>query len=307
LEEPAGLVYRVARADDVASASKVFADAFNHLSERHGFGGHPLSPVPPNPFFAFTLQDQPEGFWVAEDRGMVVGFAISRVYGPFWFLAYLFISPGCQSRGVGRALLERALRNEGGSTITNRGLITLAYNPVSISLYMKYGMYPRDSLYWMTGPSEEVRARRPAPATGDLVKLGADQAGLSRLARIDEDVIGFARDRLHAYLLHAPGSSCYLFPGHGIADGYAYVWPNGRVGPLAATNTSQFEGIMATALSLSAASGAEQTFCVVPGANSQAVSLALECGLRLSFPCLLMSSQPFGHWERYLFHSPGLM
>lgn len=301
------MLYRSARADDVAPASRVFADAVNHLSERHGFGGHPLSPVPPNPFFAFTLQDQPEGFRIAETRGQVVGFAISRVYGPFWFLAYLFVSPDCQGRGVGRTLLQQALRHQRRSEITNRGLITFAYNPASISLYMKNGIYPRDSLYWMTGPSQGVRARYPAPAAGDLVKVGGDQAELSQLARVDEDVFGFSRDGLHTYLLGAQGSSCYLFPGDGIANGYAYIWANGRVGPLATTAASRFEALMATALSLSAAAGAEQTFCVVPGVNSQAVSLALECGLRLSFPALLMSSQPFGHWERYVFHSPGFM
>src|SRR5262249_11624415 len=184
------------------------------------------------------------------------------------------------------------------------GLITFAYNPSSISLYMKYGMYPRDSLYWMTGPSLGVRARHPAPATGELVKLGADPTGLARLARVDEDVIGFARDRLHTYLLQARGSSCYWFPGRGSGTGYAYIWANGRVGPVAATDPSQFEVMMAAALSLGAAGGAEETFCVVPGPNHRAISLALESGLRVSYPYLLMSARPFGHWEHYVFHSP---
>lgn len=300
------LVYRPARADDAAPATAIFAAAVNDLSARHGLAAPPLRPLPPNPFFAFCLRDQPEGFWVAEDGGDVIGFALSRVLGEMWFLAFLFVAPGHQGRGIGRELLSRAAAH-GGPAITNRALITFAYNPSSISLYLKHGMYPRESIYWMAGPSHGAPPARPARAAVDYERLPADQAALAVLAPIDRAVLGFARDGVHAYLLNAPGAACYLCLRDGCPIGYAYAWTNGRVGPLAAIDGSLVRAVMDGALSLAAGGGSRQISTVVPGANADAVSLALERGLRLTFPYVLMSEKPFGHWDRYLCHSPGLM
>ena len=298
--------YRPARADDVAPATAIFAAAVNDLSARHGFPGPPLRPRPPNPFFTFCLDDQPEGFWVAEEGGDVIGFALSRVFAGMWFLAFLFVAPGHQGRGIGRELLSWAAA-PGGPAITNRALITFAYNPSSISLYLKHGMYPRDSVYWMTGPNRGGPAGRPARGPVDYERLPSDRMALAALAPIDTAVLGFSRDSLHTYLLNAPGAACYLCLRGGRPIGYAYAWASGRVGPLAAIDGGQVRAVMDGALALAAGGGAPQIFTVVPGANVTAVALALERGLRLTFPYVLMSEKPFGHWDRYLCHSPGLM
>jgi hypothetical protein len=48
---------------------------------------------PPN-FQLFSLKDDPDGLWVAEDGG----FAWSWVCGDVWFLAQLFVDPAQQGR-----------------------------------------------------------------------------------------------------------------------------------------------------------------------------------------------------------------
>ncbi|MGH8245559.1 MAG: hypothetical protein ACREUU_03905 [Gammaproteobacteria bacterium] len=101
--------YRHARLDDVSAVSTVWADAVNALNQRHGFGNKPLNPVAPNPYYAFALKEEPEGFWVAEDAGEVeqgVAIALERgmhIASPFLLMStkpfgnwdsYLFHSPG---------------------------------------------------------------------------------------------------------------------------------------------------------------------------------------------------------------------
>jgi len=63
----------------------------NDLTERHGFGSMATS-SPPN-FQLFSLKDDPDGLWIAEDGGAILGFAWSWVCGDVWFLAQLLSIP----------------------------------------------------------------------------------------------------------------------------------------------------------------------------------------------------------------------
>jgi hypothetical protein len=68
------------------------------LTERHGFG--PMGSVRPPTFAAFSLQDDPDGLWVAEESDQILGFGFSWVCGDLWFLAQLFVAPGQQASGL---------------------------------------------------------------------------------------------------------------------------------------------------------------------------------------------------------------
>src|SRR5436305_902701 len=99
--------FRPARESDLIAADSLIVQAINDLTERHGFGRF-ASPSPPK-FQAFSLQDDPEGLWVAEDESGLVGFGFAWVSDHLWFLAQLFVSPDHQSGGVGLELLARTL------------------------------------------------------------------------------------------------------------------------------------------------------------------------------------------------------
>lgn len=299
--------YRRARPDDVPAVSTVWADAVNALNQRHGFGKQPLNPVPPNPFYAFALKEEPEGFWVAESTGEVIGYSLSWMRHSFWFLGMLFVLSAYQGKGVGRQLLDKALAYGSQTPIANRALITFAYNPTSISLYMRYGMYPREALYAMRGASANLR---PAPGQAEAVdheRAGAGPESLEMLSQIDEHVLGFAREQHHRYLLAAPGASCHVFRSGGAVHGYAYVWASGRVGPLAVTSPSRLVPVMNAALGLAVANNTDSVSIIVAGSNEQGVANALDRGMRIASPFVLMSTKPFGNWGSYLFHSPGLL
>ncbi len=75
VETPPTLSYRAARDEDVPVMGEVVRSAYNALSRQHGFPE--LLVRPPSTFQAFSIRHEPEGCWIAEDSGRVVGIAIS--------------------------------------------------------------------------------------------------------------------------------------------------------------------------------------------------------------------------------------
>ena len=102
------ILYRPARIDDIQRVSHVYWQSVLHVYDAHGFG-YKRHVYPLNPYYAFALQEEPGGFFVAEDEGKVVGATISWVRGHLWFLSHLFILPHYQGQGIGKALMGRAL------------------------------------------------------------------------------------------------------------------------------------------------------------------------------------------------------
>ncbi|WP_254634252.1 GNAT family N-acetyltransferase [Mesorhizobium sp. GbtcB19] len=117
------LVYRPARADDLAATDALVVASINELTVRHGFG--PMATASPPNFQLFSLKDDPDGLWVAEDGGAILGFAWSWVCGDVWFLAQLFVDPARQGHGIGNALLERTMEHARKSGAAHKALITL--------------------------------------------------------------------------------------------------------------------------------------------------------------------------------------
>ncbi len=98
------LVYRPVQTQDLARADALVVASINDLTARHGFGSMATA-SPPN-FQLFSLKDDPDGLWLAEDGGDILGFAWSWVCGNVWFLAQLFVDPAQQGRGIGNELLK---------------------------------------------------------------------------------------------------------------------------------------------------------------------------------------------------------
>jgi GNAT superfamily N-acetyltransferase len=71
---------------------------------------------------AHLLCTDPEGAWVAEDDGEIIGVALALVREGVWGLSLFGVRPGRQGQGVGRRLLEAALRYADGC----RGAIILS-------------------------------------------------------------------------------------------------------------------------------------------------------------------------------------
>lgn len=297
------IVYRRAALDDAPHYDRIVRAGYNDLSRKRGFDEIP--PGPANPFTAFTIAEEGEGCWVAEDDGRVIGVAAANLRGPLWYLAYLFVDPACQEAGVGRELIGRALRH-GGDTARLRALVTFAYNPVSISLYLRHGMLPVEPLYAQEVAGDIARQRLAGRAMLPSEILAPGEAGAKELGAIDASILGVERTNLHHYLLHAPGNLCQVFYAGGEARGYAYISAGGRVGPVAAAAPLSFERALETALIHASSSGGTLSV-LLPGSNAGGMSVALAAGMRITIPMLLMATRRFGDLDRYAFNSAGLM
>jgi ribosomal protein S18 acetylase RimI-like enzyme len=297
------LAFRPARAEELQRAQELVVRSINDLTERHGFGS--MATLRPPDFQLFSLKDDADGVWVAEADGDIVGFALSWVCGDLWFLAELFVAPSQQGRGVGNELLARAFEHARKAGATNKSLITFTFNVVSQGLYVRHGLFPRLPLYFVGGTRDALMNR----LQGDKLRrtpIEPTASHLKTLAQLDVSALGISREKHHRYLLNDSTMKGVFL--HDAADcvGYAYVSATGHVGPLAVTRTGAMGAALRSALGLAAASTAAQVSAFLPGV-SEALGIAIEHGLRITFPMVLLSESDFGDWTRYLPRNPGFM
>ena len=174
------IMYRPARDKDLETSDRLVVASINDLTQRHGFG--PMAVSSPPAFQLFSLKDDADGLWVAEEAGEILGFAWSWVCGDLWFLAQLFVSPDHQGRSIGNELLKRTFEHANKSGATNRALITFTFNTVSQGLYIRNGLFPRCPIYNFSVSRELLRGRLKGP---HLRSVSLDERALQKLGAID--------------------------------------------------------------------------------------------------------------------------
>jgi GNAT superfamily N-acetyltransferase len=298
------IVYRPARAEELAECQQLIVGSINDLSERHGFGK--MASVRTPDFQLFSWKDDPGGFWTAEDDGRIVGCAFSWVCGHLWFLAELFIAPDRQGQRIGYELLNRTLAHAKASGADCNALITFTFNRVSQALYIRHGLFPRVPLYMVSAPLDGLAPRRGESALKP-VPIENSAAHLAMLEAIDLSALGFTRRKHHEFLIGDAATKGFLLHDGADPVGYAYVNKGGHIGPFAVSSADAAGPAFAAALSLAAKMDAGQVSAFIPGTAEVPLSVAIARGMRINFPMVLMSSKEFGDWTRYLPRNPGFM
>jgi hypothetical protein len=252
------------------------------------------------------LKEDSDGFWVATVENKIAGITLSWVRGSLWYLAHLFVSPEYQGLDIGRNLMEKAMRHHKTAPITNRALVTFAYNPVSISLYARHGMYPREPMYYMECPSNQVKT---VPTNTKLKneRITDFEKNKTILSRIDEHTLGYPREKNHEFLFRLPTVQCYLYSTASEPVAYAYVWQNGRIGPLATISPTIFQEVLRSAFKLAASEGAANVAMLATGSNDKLMEVALEQKMRILDTWLLMSTKPIPNFSNYVIYPTGAM
>lgn len=130
---------------------------------------------------AYGFGTDPEGSFVAERDGEVIGVAEALVRERLWCLSMLAVRPGTQSGGAGRALLDRALEYRNGS---DAGLIVSSSDPRALRLYGLAGFALRPA-FEAAGRVDRRVLPRPDPAI-----VESDGSDLDELADISRAVRG---------------------------------------------------------------------------------------------------------------------
>jgi GNAT superfamily N-acetyltransferase len=261
---------RPTAAEDLPALHGVFTAAIGELYGRHGFD----PPAPPLEVFVtqhgHVLRHDGDRCWVAEQRGRIAGFVAAIARGDDWFLSSLFVEPTAQAAGTGKVLLEHAW-----GEFRRRRTLTDAIQPVSNGLYAKRGLLPVTPALHLAG--------RPAAAAPPGLVAAAPSA--EALRRLDLASYGFDRRVDHAYWGGIARCTVWLEAGEPAA--YAYVFPGGRIGPVAGRTGAD----AAAALQAELARIDGEASLVVPGSARELVTAALAAGLRFArVPGLLLLS-----------------
>jgi GNAT superfamily N-acetyltransferase len=244
--------------------------------------------------------------WVAEDAaGRLVGWAMSIAREGHLELVLFFVEPGAQSRGLGRALLDRAFpegREHGRSIVATQ-------DPRALSLYLRSGVG------YVTSTVDVILAGSPRPGEPGLSfrRLDAGEASVEAVAAIEREVLGFGRRPETSFLLGR--RPAWLAERDGRAVGFAFgVEPNpagadGRTppaGPMAALDPGDVPALIDHVMA-EAPRGAEFTI-TLPLVNRRAMAHAMARGGRIDpFYLVVLARGSDMRLDRFVHTSPSFV
>src|SRR5207253_1727888 len=172
---------RKVRPDDLEEVWRVHVASSNDLMERRGRPAARPADAPVASDARAGLASDPDGYFCAVEEGRIRGMVSALVRGRVWYLSMFFVLPGDQRRGLGRALLERALAyGEARGAEIRCTWATL--DPRAQARYVMAGM-PRWPIYRLDGDAAAVTRLREKrddarPRRVRFPARGADQLRL---------------------------------------------------------------------------------------------------------------------------------
>ena len=267
---------------DIEAAARVSAAAFGvDLSD-------PWSAGRWRQRVSHLLGTDPDGAFVAERDGRVIGAAQAMRRERLWCLSLLAVQGAAQSAGAGRALLAAALDYDDG---TDAGLIVSSNDPRALALYARSGFTLRPTLQ-ATGP---VDRRVLPPRPSDVNTAGRDD--LEALADISRSVRGAPHTTEIEYAL-GRGAAVVQIEGRG----FAVAQPGHGVWLLVARDEPAASALLWAALEI--AGDSERVVRWITAGQDWAIQIAVAAGLRLgSYGALAVRGEP-GPMRPFLPSSP---
>ncbi|WP_418955242.1 GNAT family N-acetyltransferase [Streptomyces tritici] len=233
---------RPMREDDLGSAERTSAATFLDADRTTRRVSYP-EPQPRTPAASkqwidrmrFYLDVDPEGCWVAVTEGPggeedVVGFAVSQNRGPLWYLATYGVLPSHQGRGIGKRLIDAALRHADGRP----GIFSASVHPGATRRYRLAGFALHPQMH-MVGTVD----RSTLPAVRGLREGTADD--LAWMDRLDRRIRVAGHGPDHGYMLNA----MRLVVSRDIATpGYVYIDEHGQASLLAAADPATAQKLL---------------------------------------------------------------
>jgi ribosomal protein S18 acetylase RimI-like enzyme len=215
------------------------------------------------------FETDPDGGFVAERDGRVLGAAQAIQRERLWVLSMLAVDPEAQSAGAGRALLEAALAYGADGA---PGLIVGSSDPRALRLYGLAGFGLRPA-FEATGRLDRRKLPRADPAVRE-----AGEDDLGALAAISRDVRGAAHT---SDLQYALGRGARLLR-HG-DRGFAVVLPGMLVWLLAARDAEAAQALLWSALEVVGDPGeGRPAVRWITGEQAWAIDVLLRAGFGLS-------------------------
>lgn len=257
---------------DLVAAERLSSDGFLQLDRRMARRSEPEpEPRSPERSEAWTVRTRhflatdPDGCWVAEDAGGMVGFVTSYTRELMWLLATYAVRPQAQGQGIGKALLAAALHHGRGCL---RGMLSASADPRATRRYRQAGFSLHPQMF-LAGTVD----RTTIPV---IEKVREGSAGdIDLMDSVDRRTRGAAHGADHEVMLRLWR---LVVSDTSTGSGYAYVDRGGRVALLAATNRRTAARLLWEAL---ASSDGPTEVAHVTAANEWAVDVGMAARLDL--------------------------
>lgn len=194
---------------DIAAASEVWQTAYGAMAKEHRLAEPVRAEVTDRRLedrLGHFLRTDPEGSFVAELEGRVVGFAQSFVREGYWVLSLLATLPGNQGHGLGRRLLDAALAT---APAGSPGTIQASRDPSALALYSSAGFSCHPAM------KAEGAMSRPGPPDPRVRTGGPGDIAL--VDAVDRRRRGAARGVDIAHMLGVAGNRLLLMEDRGYA------------------------------------------------------------------------------------------
>ena len=172
------VVIRPARDGDARVCGRICYEAFCGVARKHGFPLDWRTEDMAVQVIEARLAHRFTYGVVAEVDGRVAGSAFLKVYRPVGGIGPVTVAPRLQGCGVGELLMEHLLGHARKEGLEGTRLVQAAYNPGSLSLYIKLGFEVRALLACLHGRPLARREEGGCP-----VRAGAEEdlAGCNEL------------------------------------------------------------------------------------------------------------------------------
>lgn len=273
-DEAHDVLIRPARDTDLPVMGRLTAESYYEVDTRTYQRGWPDPELRPPGREAFwvertsrALVTDPDGCWVAEADGQVVGCAISRVRELMWILSSFAVVPHRQGKGIGLQLLAAAMHHGRGCL---RGMLAASADPGAARRYRLAGFSLHPQMF-LSGVVE-----RHAIPVVERVREGS-AGDLDLMNSVDRQARGAAHLSDHELLLD---QFRLIVCDRNTGSGYAYVDDAGSPVLVAATNRKTATDLMWEAIGSSPPGSTLKVFHVT-AANEWAVDVGMDARLSL--------------------------
>jgi len=244
------------------------------------------------------------GVFVGRDAGEPVGIAFAHDLEGESFVSELFVEPSFRKAGLGRALLRAATRDGNdlalAALVDANDIATLAFCArsgigLNVPVLQLSGAIPKEDALLPTAAGDYRFATLPIDSRPQPTIIGV-------LGTIDREVRGVERESDHRFFAEHACGTLLLLEDEPV--GYVYVWPDGRVGPIAAASAAYVRQFLAFALvAMRRNYGASWCTLMVPGSNVRVLRAAMRIGLKVERSYIFAADAPAADVARYVgFH-----
>lgn len=287
------------RAGDLLAAGQLLYKTADEIRKGAGLEPYGVKLRTAPPLLSHIYTQNPDLSWGAYVEDELVGFSTTHMRDRQWHVAYLFVDPEYQDRGLGTRLLKTGIDEATRREAYFMSQCTFTYNVKAIGLYTKLGMFPRKNVMLMEGPpaSEIAWPKLSSPLEGKLID---STALLNDLNQMDREVRGINRSVDHCYWLADDDHEGHVFYHQGNLIGYAYITQQGCIGPVLTLRDSFLPEIVLYCLRILAQRPGTAPRLWLNGKNFTTLQLLLSNGFKIKEIALLMTNRMFCDVRRYI-------